>query len=61
MGYALLFARFGLSGFLSILLSSALYFTPFVQFWWNEKGPILAFFPWVVWVLLTRLPLPNWP
>lgn len=56
-GYALLFAKLGLEEKQSILLSVGLYFTGFTQFWWNEKGPIFAFFPWVIWVLLLRLPI----
>lgn len=57
-GHALLFARLGLKPPLAVLLSVGLYFTPFTQFWWNEKGPVMAFFPWVVGVLLTRWPVP---
>lgn len=56
-GYALLFAKLGLGEKQSILLSAGLYFTGFTQFWWNEKGPVFAFFPWVVWILLLRLPI----
>jgi hypothetical protein len=57
IGYALLFVKLGFDEKQSILLSVMLYFTGFTQFWWNEKGPIFAFFPWVVWVLLLRLPV----
>lgn len=56
-GYAWLFMRIGLSRAVALLLSVGLYFTPFVQFWWNEKGPVMAFFPWVVGVLLMPWPL----
>lgn len=55
-GHALLFARLGLSRPAALLLSVGLYFTPFTQFWWNEKGPVMALFPWVVWALLTPWP-----
>lgn len=55
-GHALLFARVGLSPPAAVLLSIGLYFTPFTQFWWNEKGPVMAFFPWIVWVLLMPWP-----
>lgn len=56
-GHALLFARIGLAPALAALLALGLYFAPFTQFWWSEKGPIMAFFPWVVGVLLTRWPM----
>lgn len=51
-GHFLLFARLGLTRPVSLLLSVGLYFTPFTQFWWNEKGPIMALFPWVMLSLL---------
>lgn len=58
VGHALLFMRLGLAPVAAGLLGVALYFTGFTQFWWNEKGPVLAFFPWVVLTLLSRrLPL----
>ncbi|MEJ5125682.1 hypothetical protein WH367_06450 [Comamonas sp. MYb21] len=47
-GYALLFTKFGADNKTAILLSFGLYFTGFSQFWWNEKGPLFAFFPWVI-------------
>lgn len=57
VGYALLFKRLGLGSSASVLLAVGLYYTGFAQFWWNEKGPILAFFPWTIWVLLSSKPL----
>ena len=57
-GHALLFSKFGLTQIQSILLSINLYFTGFTQFWWNEKGPIFAFFPWIIWILLTNYSSP---
>lgn len=54
VGYALLFEKLGLWRTQALLLSVCLYFTGFTQFWWNEKGPIFAIFPWVVLVLLSR-------
>lgn len=53
-GHMLLFMRLGITPLTAGLLGVALYFTGFTQFWWNEKGPILAFFPWVMLVLLSR-------
>lgn len=47
-GYAFLFKRFGASNATALLLSFGLYFTGFSQFWWSEKGPIIAIFPWVI-------------
>lgn len=55
IGHLLLFQRLGLGGVEAGLLSCALYFTGYTQFWWNEKGPIFALFPWVVLALLARL------
>lgn len=52
VGYSILFSKFGFTDFQSIFFSFALYFTGFTQFWWNEKGPIFAFFPWVILTLL---------
>lgn len=57
VGYALLFVKLGFDDKQSILLSAMLYFTGFTQFWWNEKGSEFAIFPWVVSVLLLRLPI----
>jgi len=56
-GYAFLFKRFGASNVNALLLSFGLYFTGFSQFWWNEKGPILAIFPWVIMPFLLNLRL----
>ncbi len=47
-GYAFLFAKFGATNKIALLLSFGLYFTGFSQFWWNEKGPLIALFPWVI-------------
>lgn len=47
-GYAFLFKKFGANNKTAILLSFSLYFTGFSQFWWNEKGPLVALFPWVI-------------
>lgn len=58
IGYALLFRRLGLGQAEAGLLSLAIYFTGYTQFWWNEKGPIFAIFPWVLATLLTRFPWP---
>jgi hypothetical protein len=55
LGHALLFRRLGLGGIEASLLSLGLYFTGFTQFWWNEKGPIFAFFPWLLLALLAPI------
>src|SRR5262249_41940062 len=46
-GYAFLFVRMGLAGTAATLLSLALFFTAFVQFWWTTFAPNLAYFPWL--------------
>lgn len=53
LGYTLLFEKFEVSYTNSFLLSFGLYFTGFTQFWWNEKGPIFAFFPWIIIILIS--------
>jgi hypothetical protein len=53
-GHALLFARLGLAPGLATLLSICLYYTGYTQFWWNEKGPVFAFFPWIILSLLAK-------
>lgn len=47
-GYAFLFKKFGASDAVAAMLSFGLYFTGFSQFWWNEKGPLIAIFPWTI-------------
>ena len=56
LGYYFLARKLELSKINSLLFSIGLYFTGYVQFWWNEKGPIFAFFPWVILVLLWDIP-----
>lgn len=56
-GYALLFRQLGATPVIAYGLSFGLYFTGFAQFWWNEKGPIFAFFPWVILPLFSRIPV----
>ncbi|MBR7780768.1 DUF7657 domain-containing protein [Undibacterium luofuense] len=56
-GYALLFRKAGLSAGLSVIISMNLYLTGFSQFWWNEKGPVFALFPWVLLPWMTSWPL----
>jgi hypothetical protein len=59
IGYAWIFHALGASPVLAYLLSTGLYYSGTVQFWWNEKGPVFAIFPWVLIPLLSRLPL-HW-
>ncbi len=56
-GYAWLFRWLGAAPVLGFTLAAGLYFTGFVQFWWNEKGPLFALFPWVILPFATRLAL----
>lgn len=57
IGYALLWRRLGMSTAPAVLLSLALFFTSFTQYWWTTIGPPLAYFPWVLWVFLSDAPL----
>lgn len=52
IGYYKLFIRIGFNPLLSVGVSFSLYFTGFAQFWWDEKGPVIAFFPWVIYSLI---------
>jgi len=56
-GYAWLFRWLGATPVIGFTLAAGLYFTGFVQFWWNEKGPIFALFPWVILPFATRFSL----
>ena len=56
VGYALLFRWLGASPALGYLLAAGMYFTGFVQFWWNEKGSEFALFPWMLLPFATSLP-----
>ncbi len=55
-GYALLFARLGVGRAAAALLSCALFFTAFAQFWWTTFAPNLAWFPWLLLALGIRRP-----
>jgi hypothetical protein len=55
-GYALLFARLGVGAAAASLLSFALFFTAFAQFWWTTFAPNLAYFPWLLLGLGVRQP-----
>lgn len=57
VGYAWLFRWLGASPIVGFALAGGLYFTGFVQFWWNEKGSEFALFPWIILSLVSRLPL----
>jgi len=65
-GYFKLFNRLGLNKLVSLSASFTLFFSTISQFWWNEKGPVFAFFPWIVYCLLIKarpaivLPLIYW-
>ena len=55
VGYAWLFRWLGASPVVGFALAAGLYFTGFVQFWWNVQGPLFALFPWVILPFSTRL------
>ncbi|MFU9138976.1 hypothetical protein [Erwinia tasmaniensis] len=57
VGYFKLFNSIGMERLLSLSVSVTLYFSTFSQFWWDEKGPVIAFFPWLVYLLLSKLKL----
>lgn len=57
VGYAWLFRWIGASPVVAFALAAGLYYTGFVQFWWNEKASEFALFPWVLLPFATRLPL----
>lgn len=60
VGYFKLFNVIGLSRILSLSASITLYFSTFSQFWWDEKGPVIAFFPWIAYILIAKLkPIPT--
>lgn len=54
IGYALLFRWLGATAAVGFALSAGLYFTGFVQFWWDEKASEFALFPWVLLPFSTR-------
>ncbi len=58
IGYYKLFSKVGLRKELALLLSISIYFSGFSQFWWNEKGPVFAFFPWLLIPLLSTIKTP---
>lgn len=65
-GYAHLLRLTGASATQAFLLSASLYFTGFVQFFWNSNTSLLAFFPWLLvimtapWRLAVRVSLYYW-
>lgn len=57
IGWSLLLREFGFSRTVAAFASAILYFSPFVQAW-SGPGPLLAWFPWIVLVLVrTRSPI----
>jgi hypothetical protein len=57
VGWALLFRRLQLRWLYSGLLSASLFFTAFTQYWWTTLGPPLAYYPWLVVLLMSGAPL----
>ncbi|MFU9138979.1 hypothetical protein, partial [Erwinia tasmaniensis] len=58
-GYFKLLKRIGMPAVVSLSLAFTLYFSGFSQFWWDEKGPLFSFFPWIVLILLSKLSVPK--
>lgn len=56
IGYHHLLRRFGLGRAEAGAASACLFFTSYVQTWWTTYGPVLAGFPWVLLLVLSRLP-----
>lgn len=57
-GYAHFFYLTGCSALPAFLVSLSLYFTGFVQFFWNSNTSLLAFFPWLMVVMFS--PVRRW-
>ena len=55
-GYAFLFQFLGGRTTESFLLSTGLFFTGYMQFWWTTFGQLSAFFPWLVLLVLWEKP-----
>lgn len=54
-GYAHFFNGIGCSAAASFLLAVSLYFTGFVQFFWNSNTSLLTFFPWLLVVIFSSV------
>jgi hypothetical protein len=54
VGYFKLFKQMGIREELAIFLSFSLFYTGATQFWWNEKGPVYAFFPVITYLLISN-------
>ena len=57
VGHAWLFRWLASTPVVAFALAIGLYYTGFAQFWWNEKGPVFALFPWTILPFATRLPI----
>ena len=56
VGFALFFQFLGSRPIESFLLSSALFFTGYMQFWWTTFGQLSSFFPWLFLLLVWNKP-----
>ena len=54
IGYSRLFEQFQFSRWHSWLSSVVLFFTSYAQFWWTTTGPLLAIFPWLIIICLSK-------
>ena len=53
IGWSLLLRRLGFSPLVAAVTATLLFFSPFAQAWWTGIGPQLAFFPWIVLLVLS--------
>lgn len=58
IGYFKLFKQVGIKPIVALSLTIIIYFSGFTQFWWNEKGPIFIFFPWITILLISKRNIP---
>ena len=54
IGYALLFRKFGIEPLDSYLVSMGIFFTGFVQFFWNSNATLLSYVPFLILLSTSR-------
>lgn len=55
IGYALLFRKCGIEPLDSYLVSTGIFFTGFVQFFWNSNATLLSYFPFLILLASSRI------